>query len=110
MPTVTFSRAKNMGRRDLYGVVDPDLTKKQIDELWTFVRSRCAYCNRELGRGKKQAHIDHLLSTSARGLNHISNRVLSCAACNEDEKRDRPWREFLREKVSPSAYLKRINK
>jgi hypothetical protein len=28
----------------------------------------------------------------------LSNRVLSCASCNGDEKRERDWREFLREK------------
>jgi CRISPR/Cas system Type II protein with McrA/HNH and RuvC-like nuclease domain len=110
MPTVTVSRAKNMGRRALYGIVDPDLSKAQINDLWAFFKNRCAYCNVRLEKGKKQAHIDHLLSTSTSGLNHISNRVLSCAKCNEDEKRDRPWREFLREKLSAAVYRKRVAK
>jgi len=34
------------------------------------------------------------------GTNHISNRVLACASCNGDEKRESDWIEFLRGKTS----------
>ncbi len=103
MPTMTISRAKNMMRRALYGLIDPDLTKAQVREIWKFFDGQCVYCGRRLDYRKKQAHMDHLVSTSARGLNHISNRVLSCARCNEHDKRDRPWQEFLREKAGSDA-------
>jgi hypothetical protein len=33
------------------------------------------------------------------GTNHISNRVLSCPACNGDEKRDEDWLVFLQKKT-----------
>jgi hypothetical protein len=33
----------------------------------------------------------------------VSNRVLSCAQCNEKEKLDAPWDEFLKKKVLDSA-------
>src|SRR5437879_1512807 len=103
MVTMTVSRAKNMMRRALYGLIDPDLTPKQVLHVWEFFGSRCAYCGALLEKHKKQAHIDHLISTSARGLNHISNRVLSCARCNEHEKRDLPWQTFLRDKAPSDA-------
>ena len=38
-------------------------------------------------------------------MNHISNRVLSCATCNGDEKLDKPWLEFLDEKVKDQNLL-----
>src|SRR5437016_2003417 len=110
MPTATVPRAKNFGARALFGIVDPDLTKAQLDQLWAFFGSRCAYCRKRLERGKKQAHIDHLVSTSAKGLNHISNRVLSCADCNEDGKRDWPWKHFLRERAPRASYRARVLK
>ena len=49
----------------------------------------------------KDAHIDHLDAGVGGGANHISNRVLACADCNEKEKRDIPWREFLRKTPLP---------
>jgi CRISPR/Cas system Type II protein with McrA/HNH and RuvC-like nuclease domain len=59
-------------------------------------------------RGRKEAHIDHLVPASAGGANAIGNRVLSCALCNEKEKRDQPWEEFLKSKVrSPEQFAVR---
>ncbi len=44
--------------------------------------------------------MDHLISAAAGGSNGVANRVLSCASCNGDEKRDMPWEEYLRRKVA----------
>ena len=52
---------------------------------------------------QKQGHIDHLVPSSRGGSNHISNRVLSCATCNEAEKLDAPWQEFILKKNEDSA-------
>jgi len=48
---------------------------------------------------RKEGHIDHLVSASQGGANNISNRVLSCATCNEKEKLDKDWKQFLARKV-----------
>jgi hypothetical protein len=32
------------------------------------------------------------------GFNHISNRVPACPRCNEHEKRDMDWQQFLQQK------------
>lgn len=98
MSTMPVSRVKNMIGRALRGVVDLEPTGKQVTALWEFFLAQCAYCGEQLQKGNKSAHIDHLVPISQRGTNHISNRVLSCARCNEVEKKDRMWEAFLSEK------------
>ena len=88
-----------MMRRALREIVDPSPDADGVTAIWSFFDSRCAYCGAELDRSKKEGHIDHLTSASRGGLNNISNRVLSCANCNEKEKLDLPWEQFLGQKV-----------
>lgn len=90
--------AKNVVRRALLQLVDPSPDKIQAALIWDYFESRCAYCDRSLMRGAKEGHIDHLISASAGGRNHLANRVLACATCNEKEKRDADWRAFLEQK------------
>ena len=98
MPTMPIPRVKNMIGRALRGVVDPEPTGKQISRLWEYFSSTCAYCGRAVQKKNKSAHIDHLIPTSKKGTNHISNRVLSCASCNEQEKKEMDWEPFLHQK------------
>jgi HNH endonuclease len=51
--------------------------------------------------------MDHLVSLAKGGTNHISNRVLSCARCNGDQKREHDWREFLYSKSVSSTQFRR---
>jgi CRISPR/Cas system Type II protein with McrA/HNH and RuvC-like nuclease domain len=88
-----------MLRRSLRAVVDPHPGDSVIAELWSFFDGRCAYCGTAVAVGSKNAHLDHLEPDSSGGSNHISNRVPSCADCNEKEKRELPWLEFLRKKA-----------
>jgi len=101
MPISTPGYVRNMIRRSFREIADPGPTNKvDITKIWEFFESRCAYCGRKLNRENKEGHIDHLVSSSSGGRNHISNRVLSCADCNAEEKLDKPWEEFLAQKVS----------
>ena len=100
MPTVTTAYAKNIIRRSFRELVDPTPAADQLEVLWLHFASRCAYCGREPRPGQKEAHIDHLISAARGGPNHLSNRVLSCAQCNEIEKRDLEWQKFLRGKCN----------
>lgn len=102
MPPVSTAMAKNVVRRALLQLVDPSPDKYQAALIWDYFESRCAYCDRSLTRGAKEGHIDHLVSASAGGRNHLANRVLACATCNEKEKRDADWRAFLEQKCSDS--------
>lgn len=106
MPRQTPGFTKNMIRRSLREILDPSPTRSEINQIWDHFDSMCAYCQKRLKRGKKGAHIDHLVSAARGGSNHVSNRVLSCAQCNEKEKLDAPWDEFLKKKVLDSASLK----
>jgi hypothetical protein len=98
MPPTTPAHVKNIIKRSLREIIDPSPSKKEIEKIWEFFESKCAYCGQKLNRKNKEGHVDHLISSSENGSNHISNRVLSCANCNEKEKRDMPWKKFLAQK------------
>ena len=104
MPKMTPGYAKNTMRRALRAVIDPEPTASEIAKLWEYFSSACGYCGRSLSRGNREGHVDHMISG---GTNHISNRVLSCAVCNGDEKRDEEWLLFLRKKTSDEQKYRR---
>lgn len=91
--------AKNVSRRVLWAALEKDLARKDREAMDAHFEGRCAYCGNDLG---ERWHADHLVSG---GTNHISNRVPACARCNEHEKRDRDWVEFLAEKCAGDAAL-----
>ena len=93
---LSSSQVKNLMRRGLRLLVDPDLTAEERGKVCFFFDHRCAYCGCFIADG--EGDLDHLVSSSKRGSNHISNRVLSCKPCNAEEKRETAWQEFLRDK------------
>lgn len=99
MPPNTPSFAKGRIKAALKAIVDPELKPAEIDAIWHFFDSQCAYCGIILARNDNRGggDMDHLISVNSGGANHISNRVLSCSPCNAHKKRDRDWEEFLRE-------------
>ena len=109
MPNATPGYVKNMIERSLTEIVDPGLSKKNKTKTWEFFNSKCAYCGKKLNRSKREGHIDHLVSASKHGTNHISNRVLSCANCNEKEKLARGWVKFVSIK-NPNKKLAKTRK
>lgn len=100
MPSV--SQAKNIMRRTISEIVDSRLTRAQKDELWEHFGSSCAFCGEHIERTSRTGHVDHLESSGGNG---PKNRVLACARCNGDEKRERDWREFLGEKCESADLL-----
>lgn len=86
--------AKNVARRVLWSALEKDIGRDERAAMLGHFNGCCAYCGVELGA---KWHADHLVSG---GTNHISNRVPSCAKCNEHEKREREWGEFLTEKCA----------
>lgn len=99
MPKVTTAYVKNVIRRSFREIIDPAPDKEAVSKIWLFFGSMCAYCGKTLDKLKKEGHIDHLISASQKGANHLGNRVLSCATCNEQEKLDLPWESFLQAKL-----------
>jgi hypothetical protein len=111
MPVFSVAQIKNYVRRSFKEMVDPSPDKFEAEKIWSFFESKCAFCGLELKKGNKEAHIDHLVSASLGGVNHISNRVLACANCNEKEKLDQDWKIFLKKKAkSPSEYQERLER
>lgn len=98
MTAPTPAYVRNIIRRSLREICDPSPKKKEEQMIWDFFDSECAYCGKQLKKNNKEGHIDHLVSSALGGSNCISNRVLSCANCNEKEKLDMPWEKFLDQK------------
>lgn len=98
--------AKNKIRRSLAALLDPHPSAKEVERLWAYFGSSCAYCGLELLRASRTGHLDHVSASAFGGSNSIHNHVLSCARCNGDEKREMCWEEFLRAKC-PDASVAR---
>lgn len=105
MAKSTPSMAKNLMSRSLRAIVDPYPSTDEVDLLWKHFRSRCAYCGARVQREARNGHVDHLIASSSSGRNSIYNRVLSCARCNGDEKRELDWETFLKCKAKSQAHF-----
>ena len=97
-----MAQAKNIMRRAVEEIIDP--SPRTADPLWEYFDSQCAYCGKELNRGSRDGHIDHAVPNEG---NHLGNLLLACGTCNGDEKREQPWREFLRTKASDAEFEER---
>lgn len=108
---LTPSQVKNNMCRGLRLLVDPEPERAERERCIAFFGGRCAYCGTKVVAS--QGTLDHLLAAARGGRNHISNRVFSCRLCNDKEKRDRDWKEFLIEKTGTDrmmgARLDKIN-
>lgn len=90
---VTPSQVKNIMRRGLRLLVDPEPDALEKQRCIGFFYHCCAYCGVVVAKG--EGDLDHLVSASIGGRNHISNRVFSCKPCNAEQKRELPWETFL---------------
>jgi 5-methylcytosine-specific restriction endonuclease McrA len=86
---------KNISRRVLWAALEKDITKDERAAMSEYFEGQCAYCGDKL---PKRWHADHIVSVDRGGFNHVSNRVPSCPRCNEQEKQEREWVEFLKSK------------
>jgi len=81
-------------------VLDPHPTKSQLAALIEHFGKNCVYCGKRIHAYPKDAQLDHIDSD---GPNNISNRAYACEDCNEKEKRDQNWRNFLKTKAESEA-------
>lgn len=102
----TPSMAKNKIKRSLWAIYDPHPKKGEVDSLWAYFDSKCAYCGVEIERKSRTGHVDHLIPSAEGGSNNIHNHVLACARCNGDEKREEDWLIFLSKKTENGATFK----
>jgi hypothetical protein len=93
----SVSQAKNVMYRTLSAIVAPSVTASEVNALWNHFGASCAYCGVGIERSSRTGHIDHLEIGAGNG---PRNRVLACAKCNGDEKREQAWRPFLAAKCA----------
>jgi hypothetical protein len=98
---------KNISRRVLWAALEKDISKADRLAMEAFFEKKCAYCEGPLAA---RWHADHLLSVDSGGFNHVSNRVPACPRCNEHEKREMAWLEFLEWKCGTDTNLIKIRK
>jgi len=98
---LTPSQVKNLMRRGLRFIVDPEPEQVDRARCVEFFGHACAYCGEPIAQGR--GDLDHLVSAARGGRNHISNRVFSCKPCNAELKRDKHWEDFLEERHGPGA-------
>jgi hypothetical protein len=98
---------KNISRRVLWASLEKDISRADRQAMEEFFEGKCAYCESPL---TARWHADHLLSVDSGGFNHLSNRVPSCPRCNEHEKREMPWVQFLERKCGGDAQLIRMRR
>jgi HNH endonuclease len=91
---LTPSQVKNLMRRGLRLLVDPDPDPEERKDLYQFFRNKCAFCGVSVENGS--GDLDHLIPASKGGSNHLSNRVLSCKPCNAEHRRDKDWEQYLK--------------
>ena len=103
MARYSIPQAKNLVARCLRNIIDPVPTTNERNEVWDYFENKCAYCGKEMSPTSRVGHLDHVISASEGGSNHISNSVLSCPGCNGDDKRELDWDAFLKE-VAGEAY------
>jgi len=65
------SMVKNKMRRCFQAVIEPHPSKSDIDSLWEYFDSSCAYCGVKIDRGSRTGHVDHVVSSAAGGSNDI---------------------------------------
>jgi hypothetical protein len=93
---------KNISRRVLWAALEKDITKIDREAMVEHFEAQCAYCGDAL---PERWHADHLLAVDKGGSHHRSNRVPSCPRCNEIEKQEKEWLEFLTFKCDSDAVL-----
>ena len=82
----------------------PNLGQK--DQLLEFFGHRCCFCWTEIDRSSLSQ--DHLIPMNKAhlGLHAWGNVVPCCRSCN-NEKQQKPWREFLNKKAGPNLAKER---
>ena len=74
----------------------------QKDELLSFFGHKCCFCATEIDRNAlSQDHLIPMNKTSL-GLHAWGNVVPCCSPCN-NEKQQKPWKEFIQIKAGDSA-------
>ena len=81
-----------------------DRSPQNFASLWRHFAGQCAYCGKQLDAEGRDWHIDH---ADPRSGNYLGNRVLACATCNSDEKREMNWSDFLGTKAAGPSLIKR---
>lgn len=96
-------QARNTIKRALLHVAGIRFSKLYKERCRTRFHATCAYCGLSIEAGSRKGHYDHAIAIASQ-----SNRfhlVYACSTCNGDQKRERDWEGFLREKCGGDEAL-----
>jgi hypothetical protein len=89
-------QARNAIRRALLHVAGVRFSKLYKDRCREHFNNRCAYCGSLIEPNSRKGHFDHAVAIASSS--NAFHLVYACGSCNGDEKRERDWEGFLREK------------
>ncbi len=92
--------AKDQMRRCLRAIVDPHSSRKDVDRLWQYFDSSCAYCGKRLERASRSAHVDHLDSPPWWNKQHLQLRSRVRTLQRRREARNRLATIYRRKSIS----------
>lgn len=106
--TIRPPQARNSIRKAMIYVAGVRFPKGYYTECKKHFRNRCAYCGSKIGSNSRTGHFDH--SFSLKEITNEFHLIYSCNICNGDEKREKDWKSFLKEKCGNDTSDYRIKK
>lgn len=73
------------------------------DSIWKYFDSKSAYCSKPLDASSREGYMNHLVQFAL----SIHDFVLACYACKGNEKRETPWKDFLKIKCNEQEFKNR---
>ena len=88
----TISQSLTKMRGTIMAILDPGLSKPDINALYVYFEHHCAFCDEPLDRQKHEGRFDRI----DRGAAHVSgNTLLVCRACCKARQMREKWEAFL---------------
>lgn len=96
----TISQAVTKMRGTVWAIVDPGLSKPDINALYVYFEHHCAFCDAPLNRQKHEGRLDRI----DRGVAHASgNTFVVCSTCRKTRQVREKWEAFLRRRCPDPA-------
>ncbi|MDD5307607.1 MAG: hypothetical protein PHU25_09845 [Deltaproteobacteria bacterium] len=88
----TVMQATKMMSMTVAAILDPGLSKSEMDALWACFFHRCAFCDSRLDRHGHGGRLDRI---DRRDRRTAGNAVLACPRCSRERNPRENWHAFL---------------
>jgi len=104
----TINQSVTKMRGTIWAILDPGLSKRDINAMYSAFASSCAFCDELLNRLRHDGRFDRI----DRGAAHVSgNMLLVCRTCCKERQPREAWTAFLLRKCpAPEIYAVRADR